>query len=259
MPEIPITFFSENALIVGMLHTPERKSDTMVIMCHGFTGNKQENKRLFVEAARAFSGAGFSALRFDFFGSGDSAGDFADSAISHNRANLRDAIAFVRSQNYSKIVVLGISMGAASAIITVADQPVDALVLWSTVPDFQQLFSSLFADYQEKIAAVDKIEYDGWQIKKTFWEDSLQYDVQNAFKNLSLPKLVVQGTADAPLFVSGFQMLQKIALPPCDFYEIPAAGHTFQTVAHRREVIQTTLNWLKRHVQVKIIVGQNLI
>lgn len=248
MPEQPIGFLSENALIVGMLHTPDSHSDTLVIMCHGFTGNKQENKRLFVEAARAFTGAGFSALRFDFYGSGDSAGDFADSSISHNRANLRDAIAFARDKDYAKIIVLGISMGAATAIVTVKAHPVAALVLWSTVPDFRQLFASLFADYQEKIASVDAIEYDGWFIKKNFWEDSLQYDIQSEFKDLSMPKLIVQGTADAPLFVTGFQTLQKIAMPPADFYEIPAAGHTFQTVAHRRQVIQTTLTWLKRHV-----------
>lgn len=247
MSETPVTFWSENALIVGMLHTPEQPSDTMVILCHGFTGNKQENKRLFVEAARALAKAGFAALRFDFYGSGDSAGTFADSTISHNRANLSDAIAFAQGQNYGKIVVLGISMGAATAIITVTEQPVAALVLWSTVPDFRQLFSSLFADYQEKIAAADAIEYDGWLIKKSFWQDSLQYDIQSEFKKLSLPKLIVQGTADAPLFVNGFQILQTIAMPPADFFEIPAAGHTFQTVAHRQQVIQTTLTWLKRH------------
>ena len=248
MIETPITYTSEDNQIVGMLHTPDKTTETVIVMCHGFTGNKQENKRLFVETARAFTKAGYAALRFDFYGSGDSAGEFCDSTISHNRANLVDAMKFVRDKGFSKMVVLGISMGAATAILTLNQHPTDAAILWSTVPDTQQLFHSTIPGYESQLSSLEEIEYNGWLIKKSFWLDARNYNIQNSFKNLSMPKFIVQGTGDEPLFTEGFKALQKLAMPPADFYEIPGAGHTYQTVKHRRQIIRATLTWLKRNV-----------
>ncbi len=83
-------------------------------MCHGFTGNKSESNRLFVESARSFAKADFYVERFDFFGTGDSSGEFHESRININMQNLRDAIYRIRNRGFKRFVVLGISMGAAT-------------------------------------------------------------------------------------------------------------------------------------------------
>ena len=236
--EIPFYFQSQGKQLVGVHHKMD--SEKIVIMCHGFTGNKVENKRLFVEAARNFASDGNSAMRFDFYGSGDSEGDFEETMISHNIANLVDATIWAQEEGYKEIAVLGISMGAATAILAIADLPVQALVLWSAVPDFKLLFDSYVKNPDEIVANRTIIEYDGWHIKREFFSEAVQYDVQKALAKLELPKFIVQGTADAPLFVEGFHRFRDIVTPPADFMEIPNAGHTFQTPQHRRQAIRQT-------------------
>ncbi len=247
MYEYPATIRSNGAQLVGVVHGPTKGNGTAVILCHGFTGNKMENKRLFVETARALAGAGFWAARFDFFGSGDSAGEFHETRVSINIQNLRDLLAWVRSLNFENVVVLGISMGAATAILTLPGEPVDGLVLWSTVPDFRRLFEFKLGRPLESVPPIDQYEYDGWLIDRDFYLEAIGYDIESSFKKLDMPRLIVQGSEDDRVFVEGFRQFQTIARPPAEFKLIEGAGHTYQTVKHRKQVIEITLNWLKNN------------
>ena len=169
--ETPVVFLSQDAQLVGMLH--QSKGTHLVILCHGFTGSKTESRRIFVEAGRAFASEGLDALRFDFYGSGDSAGDFADTLVSHNIINLRDAMVWARHRGYEKIAVLGLSMGAATAILTLADTPADALITWSAVPDMNNLFQNYISNIEEVSSRVEEYVHEGWRIKKAFWQDAM--------------------------------------------------------------------------------------
>ncbi len=244
--ETPVAFRSQGKQLIGIWHHGQSKK--LVLLCHGFTGNKVEGKRIFVEAARVFAEEGIDAFRFDFFGSGDSEGEFADSSMTINLANLNDAFVWVRDKGYEAIAVLGLSMGGATAVLAAAQLPIHAVVTWSAVPDMKKLFSSLMPNWQNQADSTQILEYEGWLIKQNFWLDALQYDIQQAFRAIALPKLVIQGTADSPVFLDGFQTFRETALPPADFMEIPGGGHTFPSPAHRRQVIRQTLIWLKRHL-----------
>lgn len=246
--EYPITLQSKGAQLVGMVHQPEReKIQTAVIFCHGFTGNKQENKRLFVEAARHLARLGYWALRFDFFGSGDSAGEFHESRISINIENLRDVIGWTQKEGFGRVVVLGISMGAATAILCAEQSPVDGLILWSAVPDFRELFEAKMGVPVEQVPRVEQFEYDGWLIDRQFFEEALGWDVRSAFRKLNLPVLMVQGGEDEPVFVKGFETFRSMNKSGVSFHFIPDAGHTFQTVRHRKQVIEVSADWLTRN------------
>ena len=243
--EKPLTFISEGNQLVGILHTAEH--DKLVILCHGFTGNKIENRRLFVEFSRALVKEGFDAFRFDFYGSGDSAGEFEETSIRHNIANLTDAVGWAKEQGYRDIVIMGISMGAATCILAAENFEVQGMVLWSTVPDMKKVFKSRLGALDD-VPNIDKAqEFEGWLIRPSFMYDAFNYDIAASFKAITIPKLILQGTADEPVFVSGFYRLQEIAHPPADFMEIPLAGHTYQSPEHRKKVIRQTCLWLKRH------------
>jgi len=243
--ESPVTFLSEGQQIVGMLHQGGRKE--LVLLCHGFTGHKVESRRIFVELGRCIAQDGADALRFDFYGSGDSAGAFADTRISHNIANLRDALEWARQRGYEKVAVLGLSMGAATAILTLAETLADALITWSAVPDMRKVFEAHINTVYRVPEHNGLYEHEGWLIKKEFWEEALHYDVAAAFARLAMPKFILQGSADDPVFVDGFHHFRDLAVPPADFMEIPGASHTFIAPAHRHQAIRQTLIWLKRN------------
>ena len=245
MPENPITFLSEGHQIVGMLHVPEQSTKHAIILCHGLGGNKVEGNRIFVEAARKFTKNGYAALRFDFFGSGDSAGDFQDTTISHSIENLKDAIKFMRSQGFASLCVLGLSLGAATAILTIVNEPVDCLITCSAVADTKKLFNARAPEIIKRNNTIGIYEHDGWIINKNFWKDAVKYDIVKAFSIIKIPKLILQGETDDAPFVEGFKTLQRAASPPCDFYFFPGVGHTFKKSKDRAHFHRIVNRWLR--------------
>lgn len=247
MLEIPTVFYSEGHQLVGIRHYPEHATERAVVMCHGYTANKGENKRLFVEMAREFARNNTMAFRFDFFGSGDSEGEFRETRVSHNIQNLKDALSVVRKMGFKKIIVLGISMGAATAILTLINESVDGLILWSTLPDFRKLFEQHTNDQLEgALKKVNVFEYEGWLVERGFVLEALSFDIQKSFAKLTLPKLIVQGDQDEPLFREGFEAFKKIAVGPTTFVKIPGARHTYDTVKHRKQVLAETISWFRK-------------
>ena len=248
MIEIPVTFKSDGKQLVGILHKPEKKYKKGIILCHGLGGNKTENRRLFVEAARKFTRVGYATLRFDFYGSGDSEGDFSETTITTQIQNLKDAIGFLYGEGCEKICVLGLSLGAAISILTLPQKPVEALITWSAVSDFKKLFDVLAPEQlKENKNALEHFVYNGWILKRAFWNDALSHDIQKNFKQLKMSKLILQGDADEEAFVDGMRDFMNNAYPPCDFYVIPGAGHTFQGVHYTKKLLSVTTQWLKRH------------
>jgi alpha/beta superfamily hydrolase len=64
----------EGLNLVGNLHIPEKNTNSLILMIHGFTSNKDRPR--FVKAAEVFSKNGFAALRFDCSGCGESDDSF---------------------------------------------------------------------------------------------------------------------------------------------------------------------------------------
>src|SRR5437867_3887650 len=137
----PVTFECKGQQIVGMLHLPEgRGRFPAALLLHGFTGTKTEVHRMFVKLSRALADHGVASLRFDFRGSGDSAGDFEDMTIRSEIADALEAMTFLarhRQVNTRRLAVVGLSMGAAVAAHLAARERnrVKSLVLWAPVAD----------------------------------------------------------------------------------------------------------------------------
>jgi alpha/beta superfamily hydrolase len=71
MVELPLAFKSEGKQVIGILHLPKKKKSPLIILSHGWSGNKLGAwNAFFVKAVREFSKNGFAVLRFDFRGSG---------------------------------------------------------------------------------------------------------------------------------------------------------------------------------------------
>ncbi|MDZ7722680.1 MAG: alpha/beta fold hydrolase [candidate division KSB1 bacterium] len=244
--ELPVIFKSQGHQIMGVHHTSGQQRS--LLLCHGLTGDKVEDHRLFVHTARAFSEENYDVLRYDFYGSGDSEGDFRQTRLSHNIDNIRDAVSFLRNIKYKQIAVLGMSLGAAAAILCANELPIDALILWSPVTDTRKLLTERMHVDPETTIENRIISFDHWELEADFVPDVLKYDIKSAFSELNLSTFVAQGMQDAPMFVQGFHALRQIAKPPCDFMELPQAIHTFSIPRHRHQVIRQSLIWLDRQL-----------
>ena len=86
----------------------------LAILCHGFTGDRQEWGR-FPEAAAALVRAGIDAVSFDFTGSGEN--PRKPVALSKQVTDLEDVGAWARTQGYSRIATIGLSFGGLTSLL----------------------------------------------------------------------------------------------------------------------------------------------
>ena len=120
--------FRSDINLVGMLHSPNHKTYTAIIISHGFAANK-ERQRL-VELAKESTRRGIAALRFDFGGSGDS--NDREISLRKQTADLSAAISFLKNLGYRKIGLVGESAGALTSILS-WDERIFAMVLWAPI------------------------------------------------------------------------------------------------------------------------------
>jgi pimeloyl-ACP methyl ester carboxylesterase len=107
--------------------------------------------RAYKQLALRLSRAGFPTLRFDYFGSGDSAGEDSEATLSRWRLDIGVAIEETRTRAETREVVLvGLRLGAALAMeIASQRQGISGLVLWEPVVaggDYLQILAETHQD-----------------------------------------------------------------------------------------------------------------
>jgi alpha/beta superfamily hydrolase len=224
--------------LAAVLHPAPSKS--LVILCHGFTGTKSESGRLFIQAARAFQRAGLNALRFDFWGSGDSPGRFNEMTPN---TQIRDALAVLAwgRRRYKKIAFLGLSLGGGTVICAsyLAKRRPDALLTWSSLPGFKWWRTQPDQAF---------VRGDEIHVGRRFFTDRPKVDVPEAFVALDLPRMQIQGDRDLPDFMQRFASFCPKKDPFARHLIIPGADHTFNEWSHRQRVMVESTRFLKKHL-----------
>ncbi len=136
--EEPLQFQADDARLYGVLHCPEGQRRALgLVFCPPFAEEQKQAYRVFVEMARQLGKLGFPSLRFDYRGTGDSSGPFADFSIAGAVRDIGAAAAFLRQRaSVQHVGLIGLRLGASLAW-RVADQGLDAalLVLWQPIVD----------------------------------------------------------------------------------------------------------------------------
>lgn len=255
----PVTFKNHGQQLIGILHVPEglkpRERTPGIVMFHGFTGNKSESHRLFVDIARALCDSGFTVLRFDFRGSGDSDGEFDDMTVTGEVSDAEKALTFLANQesvDRDRIGVIGLSMGGrVAAILASRDHRVRFAVLYSAaLGSLRQRFLSEVAEGTlQKLDSGEAIKVsEGWYLKKTFFntiDDPVPLDVMG---NIDAPVLLIHSDTDQVVPIDdsrkGYEIVQSLN-DKNEFYTVKGGDHTFSERRHTNEATVKTLEWLK--------------
>ena len=133
---LPLYFGPERALF-GVYHPPERlpRRSTAAVLCYPAGHEALRVQRAFRNLAVAIARLGFPVLRFDYRGTGDSAGDGSAATLDGWREDLRLAIEEVtRRGGARRVALVGQRLGAAVAWSEALDRSdVDVLTLWDPV------------------------------------------------------------------------------------------------------------------------------
>ena len=129
---------SQGLTLRGMLHMPDSATHKVpvVVIFHGFTGNKMEPHFIFVKLSRMLEKKGIASVRFDFGGSGESDGYFINMTLSgeiRDAHNILDYVKKLDGIDPERIGLVGLSMGGsvASALAGERKDEINSLCLWA--------------------------------------------------------------------------------------------------------------------------------
>ena len=222
----------------GILHkVPARRRTRQpaVVLLHGFTGDKSEEGRLFVLLARALAAARIHCLRFDFRGSGDSDGDFAQMTLGSEIADAKAALRYLRRRpavDPRRVGVVGLSLGSVVAQHIATAEKIAALSLWATIAKPAEVFTS-------DLGAGAR----GYAAGTPFWLEIRKAEPLAALREYRGPLLCVHGETD---FVPHSHPRAVLAVVPGILHVVRGGDHAFGHYDNKLEAVDVTLRFFER-------------
>ncbi|MBS2032788.1 MAG: alpha/beta hydrolase [Deltaproteobacteria bacterium] len=142
---VPLHFGSSERPLFGVYLPPTATPRPLgVVICPPLPQEAMRTTWTLRRLALALAELGFHALRFDWFGTGDSSGSLVEADLRQWRADLRAAVGELRDlSGGSSISVVGIGIGGSIALTT--ELAARDLVLWDPVVRGAQHLKQLLA------------------------------------------------------------------------------------------------------------------
>ena len=242
--------------------TLPRKESTQpvpaVLLCHGFTGNRIETRRLFVLLSRQLAARGIASLRFDYRGSGESSGDFSEFCFTDYVIDAEHALVFLRTLNAvdsKRIGILGYSLGGCVASYLVGAHAGDfaAICLWAPVADTRSIIETFYGEHIDLKKIVgdspDECMYDfnGVPISNRFirelWETNPLEQITAALG----PVFICHGTDDEtvpPHHTEKYHKVLTSQKKSVEIYWQNKANHSFNSIEQTNAILSKSTRWL---------------
>lgn len=251
MSSSKVQFKSQGHNLIGLLDIQDKHKNTLVILLHGLT-NSMKDCPLINEAQEALNTQEFSTFRFDYYGSGQSEGEFKDKTFSVLVHNTQDALKYVTEKlHFKKVGIWGRSLGAILGATICDNKHIAASVLVSFCVHTDTSFSSFFPkDEPFSLPIKGTGEVKGEPVlpyqfyKETIWVDQLQRNHLSRARNV----LVVQGTEDKTVYDTNWaKEVYEMTQQPKKLTYIEGADHSYRGFEPR--VITEGLSWFKKHLK----------
>jgi dipeptidyl aminopeptidase/acylaminoacyl peptidase len=239
----------------GMMHRPQSvptgRRLPAVALCHGFTGTRVEGHQLFVKTARALADAGVVAVRFDFAGSGESDGEFVDMTPETEVLDAVNILQWLGAQpgvDRSRLGMVGLSLGGlVTACAASRTNLPAAIALWAATAHMgQRMQERTTPESTAQLQEKGYVDLRGNLVGREFLENALQINPLQEARQFTGKVLIVHGTEDQSVPVSEAGEFAE-AFERCDpkVLLIDGADHTFSSEDWEKQVIGTTVDWMK--------------
>ncbi|MGD9727600.1 MAG: alpha/beta hydrolase family protein [Nitrospiraceae bacterium] len=249
--------------IAAILATPDRPTDRLAVLCHGFLSHK--NSTTNTTLTRLLNDRGIATLRFDFFGHGDSQGPFENITTTIGVAQATAALQEGISRGFGRIGLVGSSFGGLVSILTASHWPDDhasrserpplsCLALKCPVVDFaEELRLEFGPEGMAEWKATDTIPNilggaDRIRLHYGFYEDSLELIAYEPARKIDAPTLVVQGDCDELVPLHQSRRLMESLAGTARLELLPGADHQFTRAEDFRTMISLIVEWTTDHL-----------
>ena len=231
-------FFGPSATqLFGAYHAPQGASRREgIVLCNPFGQEYMRAHRSFRRLAINLAAKGFSVLRFDYRGTGDSAGTLQGVTAKDWMQDIEYAIQELMDvAAVQKVSVLGLRLGALLAAEVVAkNKSVNKLVLWDPIVSGRAYVDEIVAEISIKesrsrfVANDGTLHFNGFSMPTTFKDSlsSLDLTSMQDLERLFVAEIV---SHENP----GFEKLQQAYKNlPRFHYQLAPAPHDWNYVDH---------------------------
>lgn len=185
--------------LIGEFYSAD--SESVVIMSHGFTGDKSE-WGMFDRVAEELNKYGFNIFKYDFSGSGESDDDSL--SVEKQVDDLQSAIEYVEDKRMKKIGLYGHSLGGLVSLKNYSSK-VKAMVLTAPVTDKKDVYvEERFSEEQLKELKekgyITNIRDKGVRkriiIDKKYLEERETINQDELLKPIKCPVIIIHGDED---------------------------------------------------------------
>ena len=221
------------------LHASNERSDFIVIIGHGVTGNK--DRPFILELAKGLEMASIPTLRISFTGNGDSEGSFAHCTISKETEDLGSVLDAVGDR---KICYIGHSMGGAVGVKRASSDPrIDVLISLAGMVHTHEFAQREFGEVTPDQGCM--WEEESCPLSSNYMNDMEKLNtLVDLGAQISVPWLLVHGTEDDVVPAGDTNDIIAKATNNPEYFEINGADHVFSGES-LNIMVSKVVEWVK--------------
>lgn len=201
--ELPFYFGADRELF-GLFHATAAPADKAVLLCPPLGQDQIRCHRLYRQLAHALVAEGIAVLRFDYYGTGDSAGDSVEVDWERCIADTIVAVGELRVRSgASQVTAFGARLGGSIALAAARTGCLSGLMVWDPVLDGSAYVARL--DDMQRAIAVDTQRFNRPRLTSEVAEQWLGFPVSDRLRRqlvglrlepASVPTLVLDSLSD---------------------------------------------------------------
>ena len=248
------TFFktSDGTKLNGFLEKNKLNRNVCVIMCHGIRSNSNERGN-FTELCKILNSINIDSFRFDFRGHGESSVDFIEVSVTSMINDLEAAVEFVQKLGYSKILLLGASMGAS--ILPLIDYGkytnIVGLIFWYPITMYEKtnIFTEGSINEALEKGYIEKINKSGrvCRLSRKLMIEVKKYKPLEKLESNVLAKLFVHGTKDEVSFLENSTDASQCSLNSKVVVIEDGTHGFFDNREHFKIALNQTINFINNY------------
>jgi len=244
---------SKGQRLAGVLSVPDKEGKfPAIVRASGFMGGKESSSG---QAIKKELGRNFIYLTFDFYGTGESDGEFEDLTPTEEFDDMRAAIDFVynlEQTDKERIGIVGSSLGGMVSIHTAAnDSRVRVAVFGAPVTNFKKCFSRDKynpVEWKEQgYRLIRNHEGKEFKIGYQFFKDGCKYDLFKEAEKIDIPVLVIQGDKDESIPLEDTKKLME-HLKNAELFVVEGAEHVWSTQPDKLKIFAEKIAEFFKHL-----------
>lgn len=197
-----ISIDGDHGKLAAVLQTPDnQKNYPLVILCHGFTGNKENF--LLTNLADDLEARGIASIRFDFNGHGKSDGDFQNMTVLNEIEDAKKIYDYAsKLPNVKSISIAGHSQGGVVASMVAGElgaKKIKAVVLMAPAAVLRDdsLRGNLFGVTYDALNPPEYVEiFGGHKIGRNYILTAQTLPIYETAEKFTGNVLMIHGTGD---------------------------------------------------------------